>query len=424
MIHYLIVSLDLIYIGIFIFFSSYPKGASLHTILILESLIVAFVFVLIFSKNSNLFFIFYLFYVIEWLYIKRKSNNYFLPTLMVFIQHFSLILSWLLIYNVPAGLNLIPKLSVSVVFIVASLILLSAVFLGKATDLINRKTLFFSTIYSKKENKKHSIAFLLSVIVSMVIQLLLNGDLYETEQRIISNVFIILYSFYLFALLSYSIQKEKQHQLSLLNKIITEQEEKYQNSNAFQHDFKNILIVLKEYIAENRMEEALQYILSIEDFSQFKFLKRDLFKQLSLIKVFPLNALIQNFIYRCYEEDVRLSFYIPEEITNIKMTDVDLTRCISILLDNALDAVMLEKNKIIELNFYKNGTYLVFELKNSSTHPVEIEKITKKGITSKQGHSGLGLNNLNHILRDYPSIHFTFRKTDTIFLAQIVFTII
>ena len=81
------------------------------------------------------------------------------------------------------------------------------------------------------------------------------------------------------------------------------------------------------------------------------------------------------------------------------VSEVQLSRMVGNLLNNAFDAAKQCDYKRVDLNISNfNGYRIKIEVINSVNSPVDISNILKKGYTTKEGHTGLGLYQVHTII--------------------------
>ena len=92
---------------------------------------------------------------------------------------------------------------------------------------------------------------------------------------------------------------------------------------------------------------------------------------------------------------------------------MDVSRILACLLDNAIEAACdSEQRKIyVSIEAKTNDSKLII-ITNSTASDVDPNAITNIGITTKAGHSGIGLSVVNKILEKYGNSTFQMRYFD------------
>ena len=100
----------------------------------------------------------------------------------------------------------------------------------------------------------------------------------------------------------------------------------------------------------------------------------------------------------------------------------EFARILGILLDNAIDASSRSDEKIINLTFkndYKSSRQIVIIENSYSDKNIDIKKIFEKGVSFKENHTGLGLWNIQQILKKHNNINLFTSKDDKFFSQQL-----
>ena len=96
---------------------------------------------------------------------------------------------------------------------------------------------------------------------------------------------------------------------------------------------------------------------------------------------------------------------IVDEVKPLAMRDVDATRVLGIYLDNAIEAALETAQKEIKFNIVCDVHSTTIVLMNSfQDKGMAVEKMEQKGATTKGEGHGIGLSNVNDILRRYQNI--------------------
>ncbi|MEG0873209.1 MAG: GHKL domain-containing protein [Clostridia bacterium] len=103
------------------------------------------------------------------------------------------------------------------------------------------------------------------------------------------------------------------------------------------------------------------------------------------------------------EKDITFDFDITTDIKEIEFPMPELSRILGIILDNAIEATNKTKNKYIrlEMRFDNRKCADIIKITNTyiSDNPINIEDIYKKGVSSKDVKSGIGLWEVKKIVK-------------------------
>ena len=174
----------------------------------------------------------------------------------------------------------------------------------------------------------------------------------------------------------------------------------YDNVRAFKHDFDNMVFILGGFIDKNDIEGLKKY---------YKNLEKDCERVNNIALLNPEiinNSGIYNLLMAKYKKaeeskvELHLEFFF--DFCKLKMPIYDFSRILGILLDNSIEAAKETKEKkvfIIIRDSQINNTQIL-NIKNSySNKNIDISKIFEKGISEKENHSGIGLWEVNQILK-------------------------
>ena len=188
----------------------------------------------------------------------------------------------------------------------------------------------------------------------------------------------------------------------------------------FKHDFDNIVTTIGGYVKTNDMEGLKKYYIQLEDDCQ---------KVNNLYLLNPEiinNPGIYNLITNKYNEaiskNIKVNMSLLLDLSNLKMKIYEFARILGILLDNAIEASQECDEKIINITFRndeKNHRQLVIIENTYNNKDVDTIKIFGKGISEKENHTGLGLWEVQNILKKNNNISLFTTKTDIYFKQQL-----
>lgn len=197
-------------------------------------------------------------------------------------------------------------------------------------------------------------------------------------------------------------QKEQTDLTDYMNKI----ENLYQEMRIFRHDYINILSTMNCYI-ENKNVEALKIYFQDKILPTSKMLTDNdiLIGKLGNIKIVELKGLLYSKLISAINLSLHTTLEIREPILSLQMDIVDLSRVLGILLDNALEAASATDNKKFDIAIIQGKNVISICIDNSTLPlPFPFSQVGTAGITSKSGHSGIGLFQVTKILEKYPNV--------------------
>lgn len=189
----------------------------------------------------------------------------------------------------------------------------------------------------------------------------------------------------------------------------------------FKHDFDNIVNGIGGYVRNNDMEGLTKY---------YDQLLQDCNKTNNLYSLNPdvinhpaIYNILATKYYVADELNVQINLDIFLDLKEIEkyMKIYEFTRILGILLDNAIEAAKECDEKIINVTFRKEESrhrILVIIENTYVNKDVNIDQIFEKGISSKQGNSGLGLWKIRQILKKNNNLNLFTTKNNEFFKQQ------
>lgn len=194
----------------------------------------------------------------------------------------------------------------------------------------------------------------------------------------------------------------------------------YDNVKAFKHDFDNMVFILGGYIESGDIDKLKKY---------YKDLEKDCERVNNLALLNPNlinNSGIYNLLMSKYKEakdcnvEFKLEYFFDFERLNMPI--YEFSRILGILLDNAIEAAKDTDNKEVYVMFRDsstNNTQLI-TIKNSySNKEIDTKKIFEKGISSKENHTGMGLWEVNQIIKRTNNVKLITTKDDNYFTQSL-----
>ncbi len=344
---------------------------------------------------------YYTLFVIQTKYIFNISNKksiFYVFTILVFLTISEIIIGLLMfsILKIPNEFAINYILSGVVADIFISGILL--VFI----NLLYNKIIKLSDM-SEKINNKFITVLLFIVIIAMLILTNKGSDWILGSQFVIYYLFTLILIYMLFNLVKQIVKNQDivekydtlfEHLISVEN-LLSE----YQEIN---HERKNDLINLRGLVKKDK-----QLITFIDCLLKDNVNKKN--KWITRIINIPsggLKALMYDKVSKMISSGVKVDINISDRISNYGFDELsaikyrNVSRIFAILLDNAYEATILTNNKYvsIEIDFKDNNLILIVS-NTFNSDKVEVEKIGKRGFSTKELNRGYGLSIFNDIVR-------------------------
>ena len=233
------------------------------------------------------------------------------------------------------------------------------------------------------------------------------GSSYIRLLSVITGLIFILLCTYI------TVSVLKNIKLETNNKIESaklEQQKKYilaleKNNNEirkFKHDFNNIILGLDGYINNDDFdkEKLKKYFNStIMNFNNNIELNDIVIAKLNSIKVSSLKSLITNKVLVAQNNNIDVDINIQGEIHDFYTDEMQLSRILGILLDNAIEASLeLTDDKKIEMNIIQIDKTTDIQISNTFNNTgTPITDFNKEGFSTKGTNRGLGLSSAHEI---------------------------
>lgn len=194
----------------------------------------------------------------------------------------------------------------------------------------------------------------------------------------------------------------------------------HDNVRGFKHDFDNIVTTIGGYVKTNDMDGLRKYYLQLEGDCQ---------KVSNLYILNPEiinNPGIYNLLTTKYREadskNIKVNMSLLLDLNDLKMKIYEFARILGILLDNAIEASEECDNKIINIVFrddFRKHRQLISIENTYKNKNVDTVKIFGKGVSEKENHTGLGLWEVNKILKSNTNVSIFTTKSDKYFCQQL-----
>ena len=215
---------------------------------------------------------------------------------------------------------------------------------------------------------------------------------------------IVLVILIILIILSYTVLREMKYKRNL-DEIETYYEytlriETINNEmRKFRHDYVNILSTLSEFIREDDMQGLKKYfneqIVPLKDNMKTRSIKLNGIENL---KVREIKGLITTKFLQAQEKEIPISIEVPDEIDNINMNTIELSRITGIILDNAIEASEALEDPLIRIAFIDNEESVTFIVMNKcSDNTPKIHELFEEGFSTKGDNRGLGLSTLKEL---------------------------
>lgn len=276
-------------------------------------------------------------------------------------------------------------------------------------------------IEKRKKDKKNFIKVILVEIV-VVSFILLLGVQKGSDLTVFMNMAIIAIT-YIFitgaVYYSYFTQKgydveveKKQIEIKRLKEYNESIEVLYNDIRSLKHDYLNIFSSMLGFIEEDDFEGFKEYFNNniIEINENLKQTNTEIAK-LSKIKVLEIKGLIAAKIIQAQKLGINVKIDILEDVTEINMSKVDLSRCLGILLDNAIEATETCKDRKINFGIIKSNESISVVITNTFEGELPpIHKIFERGFSTKGDNRGIGMAYVKEVTSNLENVFLDMSK--------------
>lgn len=245
---------------------------------------------------------------------------------------------------------------------------------------------------------------------------------YSDDNGILDSFFIITCLMILMALMAIELRNaylKTQAQLASMKNELLQQNYSnlhslYRSNQYIYHDFKNHMMILNNYLEQNKCEEASAYI-------------RKIFHPVESLNNFIRSGCdILDLVLNVKEEEARqkgISYKVDIDIgIKFQINKNELGNIFFNLLDNAIEACekIEHKDKWIHITIKKKNQIQLIKIENSIEKPIHMENgiyITNKN--DKKRH-GIGMKSVEASVNQYGG-NIQWKSTDTVFTVVITF---
>ncbi len=184
------------------------------------------------------------------------------------------------------------------------------------------------------------------------------------------------------------------------------------------HDFYNILQTYGGYLALGKLDSLQKYHSQLVEMTAFAGNTLELSERLKENPAL-FSLLINKFTY-AEKRGVHINITIPLKIPDLEIEIIDLCRALACLLDNAIEAAAESTTRQVQLTLTeKVHSSVLIIISNNTKGAVDTVEILKTGLSSKEGHTGIGLTSVRKTLSKYGNCSFHINCYDNEFNAYI-----
>ena len=214
-------------------------------------------------------------------------------------------------------------------------------------------------------------------------------------------------------------QSVKIHVLESQNRTLSVM---YDNMRGFRHDFSNFVQALDGYAKTNDIEGVKSMCESLT--KDYKKVNNMEIMGTNILNNSAVGCILANKYFIAIQENITVNIECLIDLSETKEYSYEFCRILAILLDNAIEAAKLSKEKVINIKIFKdfnvNRKLIIIENTYNQVD-IDLDKIFEKGYSSKEdtenGH-GLGLWTVRKILNKTNKLNL-FTTKDEMFRQQL-----
>ncbi len=343
----------------------------------------------------------------------------------VFDNVYSLFLYTLL--NVPV--YSIKKDTLSYLISVATFILLLAIICPLLAKLIKHLT--------RKINVAYSMRLFLPILMNLVFCLfiflfnIIAGEKvgYTTEivtfNCILFGCYFIVSSIVtIFSIKSYFSMKEmqmKQDSFDALQRYTEQVENTYDTLRSFKHDYHNIMLSMSHYVESGDVEGLRTFFdKTITPINKQISTDTAHLNQLKKLGIPELKGLLTSKLLYAADRGIAVKIDVHDEVSTLPMNTIDLVRVTGILLDNAIEAALESDTPTILFSVISLEKEHLFIIKNTFVDKgIPLSSIRQPNVSSKGKNRGVGLYNVNQILKKQKDVLWETETSEGMFIQRL-----
>lgn len=240
---------------------------------------------------------------------------------------------------------------------------------------------------------------------------------------IVNTVLIIIYALITY----YTIKTDNKYQ-SIYNKYnlsldtLRENESLLDDYKMYSHENDNTLKTIRNMIETND-KNVLNYINTVIKDKESH--DEGIISKTSIIPISGLKALLYSKIKDMKKLEIGNELYVDKSIKSSDLINIDdetlldVCKIIGVFIDNAIEATKDLEVKQIDVSLYNEQDNIIIEVANTFSGNINIDKMTKKGFTTKGGKHGYGLSLVNTILEHNKKLNNIKQINNNIFIQTL-----
>lgn len=202
-------------------------------------------------------------------------------------------------------------------------------------------------------------------------------------------------------------KKQKEFEYTAMEKYTTEINKQYQEIRKFRHDYINILSSMEHYIREEEFEQLADYYYQNILPTKRIFEKSNLhLNDIQKIKSSEIKSILMTKLVLAQEKNISVQVEIRDDFSLPNTIDpVIFIRIVGILLDNAIEELESLNDGELRFAVFYQEEDLIFIIQNTCRSEIQpIYQLKQEGYSTKGENRGLGLKNVDDLIRESGNI--------------------
>ncbi len=201
-------------------------------------------------------------------------------------------------------------------------------------------------------------------------------------------------------------------------------EQMYSSLRSFKHDYSNVMVSMGAYIDSKDMAGLAEYFYQeILPKNQKLSKGTGIFNSFIHIKNPVLKGFLSSKLNYANELGIKIELEVNEDISDIHMDIVDLSRILGVFLDNAIEGSLETEMPLLQLAAIKETAAATFIISNTFVdRHIPYSSLRKMNVSTKGDDRGFGLYSAHKILADYDNVFLDTEMSEDRFTQRLKIT--
>lgn len=197
-------------------------------------------------------------------------------------------------------------------------------------------------------------------------------------------------------------------------------EEIRQEVRTFRHDYKNLLAGLSAQAEDGQLEQLQSALTELDaGFDRRMGERIQTSAQLGNVRIPQVRSLLLQKLAGMQEKNIDCRLEVLCPVKETLMDPWDFTRCLGILLDNAVEAALETETPWVETILLADPNGLTLRISNPCRQMLPADQIWKEGISTKGAGRGLGLVSYQRLVDSCPQASSFTEMSHGVFIQKL-----